>query len=152
MSASLVSFVFLQQSPPIAPVSLSGWVSLVISLSIFVLLLFDRVTGRGRSLARVDAKLDRLCEDMTEAKATSKVMDAHLDTISDSTGRMAYELKILNGQTQRNTTDIKEVQLRNSKMDPLAERVQRHLERDEEERREILRRLGDRERKGRGEA
>jgi hypothetical protein len=146
----LTGFVFAQQSPPIAPVSLSGWVSLVISLSIFAMLVFDRVTGRGKSLAVVDAKIDRLSDDMKEAKATAKVMDAHLDTISDATGRMAYELKILNGQTRRNTTDIKEVQLRNSKMDPLADRVQRHLERDEEERREAMRHRVDREKRGEG--
>ena len=62
--------------------SYMGWGGFVISLLVFAMQVWQKVTQRGKSLATLDGKLDRICEDVEEMKETSKVMDAHLDTLS----------------------------------------------------------------------
>lgn len=106
--------------------SIMGWGGFVLGLGAFGILLWDRITGRGRSLAAIDGKIDRLSEQVGELGGTQKIMDGHLASLSTAVGQLTYEVKGvdglngLKGKVRDLGEDVQSIQVRNAKMDVLA--------------------------------
>jgi hypothetical protein len=82
---------------PIAPSwgALSG---LVLPLLTLGFLVFDRVFGRGRSVQKMESKLEELCADVKELQETNGIMDAHIASLSTNVLALTHEWRGVDGQ------------------------------------------------------
>lgn len=67
------------------PTSIGGWVGLVTGTSALVVLVVDRLTARGRSLATIDRKIDGLCTQITDMEGELKVVDGLTESVRELT-------------------------------------------------------------------
>lgn len=106
---------FLAQLPtPTAPeggwpVTVSGWVTLLGFIATFLFLVYDRVFGKAKAIAKVDGNIERLteklqsldtrlCSQIEDVEQTQKVMDGHLATLSTNVRDLAREWQGVDGQ------------------------------------------------------
>jgi hypothetical protein len=131
------------------PTSIGGWVGLVAGTTALALLIVDRLTARGKNLATIDRKIDGLCDQVEDIENTQKVMDGHLDTLSQEVRDLRYEWQGRdgnNGGRQRireHETRIRAIEDRNIKIDAVTARERESY--GGPERRRDLRREIDRE-------
>lgn len=94
---------FAQIAQAVAPIesftatSIMGWGGFVFGLGAFGILIWDRVTGRTRSIVGLENKIDKLTEKFDDFEVTQGVMDKHLKTLSDSVRDLTFEWKGVEG-------------------------------------------------------
>ncbi len=127
---SVFNFIFAQAVVPLesgTATSLMGWAAFVFGLGTFGILVWDRVIGKGKSLAGVSGKIDRLGEQMEDVENTQKVMDGHLETLSNDVRTLTQEWKGFDGTNgarnvlREHTKQIALILERNTKLDAVRE-------------------------------
>lgn len=99
----------------VAPQSWGAYAALVFSSITCGLLVYDRITGKGKSIQTIDDKIERLCEQVQDFEETQKVMDGHLSSLSKNVGSLTQEWQGVDGkngwksvirQMQRELTEV----------------------------------------------
>lgn len=95
----MTSWLLVQEiaGKPIAP-SWGAMAGLIFGGGSFVILLWDRLVGKGRSVQKLEGKIDDLCDDFSDFKETAKVMDAHLDSLSTNVQALTHEWRGVDGK------------------------------------------------------
>lgn len=107
--------------------SLMGWAAFVFGLGTFAILVWDRVVGKGKSLATIDGKIDNLCEKVEEVQQTQTIMDGHLDTLSREVQSLTSEWRGFDGNNgarsviRKHTEQIAQIVKRNERLDAIRE-------------------------------
>lgn len=104
-----------------------GWGAFVFGLVACVILLWDRIVGRGKSLAMIDGKIDQLCEEIGDMDARLKVVDG----LSQSVRELTQEWRGVRGDNgylsviRNNAERITRIERRNDKIDAVREEDER---------------------------
>ena len=111
----------------VAPQTWGAWAGLIFGGGSFLILIFDRIVGRGKSLQGLDSKIERLCEEVNDFKETQTVMDGHLSTLSASVRSLTQEWKGDDGTNgykslvRQLLLDVKQIMDRNTRIDAIAD-------------------------------
>lgn len=132
----------------VTPTSLFGWAAFVCGTGAFTILLWDRITNRGKSLSTLQNSINNLCEKIDGLETTQSVMDTHLSSLSDAVRGLTYEWRGVDGSNgAKNTLKDHEKRLgliekRHGGIDAVAEHERQQESRPE--RRQSTRRESDR--------
>lgn len=149
----MLNFLFAQVVAPIesgTATSIMGWGGFVLGLGAFAILLWDRVKGKGRSLAGIENSIKGISEDCSELKSAQKIMDGLLLSLTGDVRELKFEIKGVDGQNgmkallREHSSEIEAIHVRNRKADILAAIYERELKNYQgPERRESIRRARD---------
>ncbi len=76
---------------------IEAWVGILTGIAALAFLLYDRVHGAGKAIAKVDAKIETLCEKMNDFENTQVVMDGSLRTLSANITTLTHDFKGVDG-------------------------------------------------------
>ena len=127
------------------PTSVGGWVGLLAGSTALGLLVVDRLTARGKSLAKLDTKIDTLCDRIDDMDGRLKVVDGLAETV----GELVFEWRGVDGNNgyksiiREHDRRLDEIQQRNLRIDAIREEDDRRS--GGKHRRMMDRELGDTE-------
>ncbi len=76
---------------------IEAWVGILTGIAALAFLLYDRVHGAGKAIAKVDAKIEVLCDKMDDFEGTQVTMDGHLRTLSVNITSLTHDFKGVDG-------------------------------------------------------
>lgn len=149
----MLNFLFAQVVAPIesgTATNVMGWGGFVFGLVACGILLWDRVAGKGRSLAGIENSIRGISEDCGELKSAQRIMDGLLLSLTGDVRELKFEIKGVDGQNgmkallRQHSSEIESIHVRNRKADILAAIYERELKNyGGPERREAVRRARD---------
>jgi hypothetical protein len=104
--------------------SIIGLGGFVIAVLTFAIVLFDRVIGRGRALATIDGKIDRLCAQIEDVESRMDVVDGLAESVRELTQEWRGVPGSDNGYRniiRENRDRIAAIEKRNDKIDAIRE-------------------------------
>lgn len=124
----------------VTPTSIFGWGGFVFGLGAFVILLWDRITGRTRNIATVESKIDGLCDQIDDLEGRLSIVDG----LSESVRELTQEWRGVEGDNgyrsiiRKNSERIEAIERRNYKIDAVREeelrrgggQQRRHMDRE----------------------
>lgn len=122
--------MILQEIPPIESLtatSIMGWGGFLFGFIACVILIWDRVIGRGKSLADVDNKLDKMCKQIEDMAGELVVVDG----LGKSVAELVYEWRGVDGNNgyksiiRDNQRRIGQIEKRNDRLDAVREEDER---------------------------
>lgn len=141
--------LFLQDRDLLAPItsgtatSVMGWGGFLFGLIACVILLWDRVVGRGKAEQKVSASLQGLCEQVEALEAQLVIVNG----LTKSVGELVYEWRGFDGSNgyksiiKEHDRLIIEIQRRNDRLDAVRDEDERRS--GGQQRRQIDRELND---------
>jgi hypothetical protein len=117
---------------PVAP-SWGAWAGLVFGGGSFLILIFDRIVGRGKSLQGLDNKISDLCDRMEDVEETLKIMDSHQESLSTNVQALTHEWRGVDGKNGWKSIvrllrhEVTEIQKRNLAIDAVSQYEQDQL-------------------------
>jgi hypothetical protein len=103
----------------VTPESLFGWGGFVFGLGAFVILIWDRITGRTKNIVNVENKIDGLCDQVADMEGELKVVDGLATTVRE----LVFEWRGIDGENgyksiiRENSRRIFEIEKRNTGID-----------------------------------
>lgn len=100
-----------------------GWGGFIFGFIACAILIWDRVIGKGKSLANLDNKIDGLCEKIEDMEGKLVVVDG----LSRSVGELVFEWRGVDGSNgyksiiRRHDQEIIAIQRRNDRIDAVRE-------------------------------
>lgn len=125
----LTETMCLLQIQPLAPItsvtpsSIFAWGGFIFGLIAVLVLIYDRMTGRGRSLVSIDSSINGLCTSVDQLKAAQSVEQEEVEEVVQSLRDFLIEWRGLDGTNgfkaliRANTKMIEEIISRNTKID-----------------------------------
>lgn len=107
--------------------SIMGWGGFIFSLIACATLVWDRVVGKGKSVANLDNKIEGLCDQMNEMEGKLTVVDG----LTTSVRELVYEWRGVDGNNgyksiiRENQRRISAIERRNDKIDAVRESDER---------------------------
>ncbi len=93
-------FALQQVVPPITtglPTSIGAYVGMFTGTAAFLFILYDRIFGAGRVFAKMDSKIETLCDKMDDFEGTQAAMDGNLRTLSANITTLTHDFKGVDG-------------------------------------------------------
>lgn len=107
--------------------SVMGWGAFIVSAGTFGMLVWQKITQRGRSLATIDDKIEQLCEKVEDMEGRLEVVDG----LSQSVRELTQEWRGVAGDNgyrsiiRQHSNDIAAIIRRNDKIDAVREEDER---------------------------
>lgn len=109
------------------PKSVMGWASFVFGLIACVILIWDRVIGKGKAEQKVTEKIDDLSEKLEDLEGRLEVFDG----LGRSVSELVYEWRGIDGRNglksvlREQGQHLTEIQRRNNRLDAIREEDER---------------------------